>query len=139
MKVFEIVASPQESLSGAELYRLPNSEAAKIIKNNKFSLTPGEWKKDGSYDWVNENGDRVVFNSVTIYGKNGRLREPSKTKYLVYVVLTFSGSGSVTVDFGSARGESFGSSEKIRTIKGKVQAWAKKSLGIELGEYGFKQ
>jgi len=138
MKVFEIVTEPQEQPTGAELYQMPSAEAAKIIKSAKFSMTPGEWKKSGSYDWENENGDSVVFNSTTIYGKVGRLREPSKTKYSVYALFRFNGSGSVSVEFGSARGESSASRDKVKAIETKVRAWAKKALGIELSEHGFK-
>lgn len=106
------------------------------MKNSKFSLTPGEWKKNGT-DWENNDGQRLVFYSTTMYSKSGNLRVPEKTKYQVYVTL-FNGRNSVTADFGSARGESTASRDKIDAVKTKVIAWAKKSFDIELTEYGFK-
>jgi hypothetical protein len=132
LKIFEILDTEPTK----NVWDLPSSEAGKVMKNSKFSLTPGEWKKNGT-DWENNDGQRLVFYSTTMYSKSGNLRVPEKTKYQVYVTL-FNGRNSVTADFGSARGESTASRDKIDAVKTKVIAWAKKSFDIELTEYGFK-
>ena len=127
----------------SKLFHMPSRESAKLVKNKNFKLNFGKWEKD------TDNGHQVTgrfasgdfnlsFYSTTVYSVTNRLRDPAKTKYQVYVTLRKDGiSHGITADFGSARGESSTSADKVKAARQKAIKWAKQNFDIELTEYAF--
>jgi hypothetical protein len=108
------------------------------VTKNKVSVSKS------NYTAENEEGLTATFTpySITVYKKEGRLRNPGSTKYEVYVDVNIknpNGYGSsYSKTFGAVRGEyAADKEEKIKKAKTKASDWFKKHLGITLGDHDF--
>lgn len=127
-------ASPKEIENTEAAIR----EAEAQLKAGKATLAYGAWTKGTRRGEFEAGGSRIVFSRTTDYKVIGRLRQPGKTKYQVYVYIYPGGASRViSKTFAVATGESQESNEKVEVGTAKAQAWAQQVMGLELGKYDF--
>lgn len=131
-----LTASKEVILDDLSYHNLKQTQTA--LKSKKMTLNKGQWEriKRGSYKTMIGGQElRATFYASTEQGSaGGRIRDPKKTKFRVYVL--FQGTANMNIDFGSVLGEQ-DVGAKREALKKKAQDFAHAVLGLTLDDHDF--
>ncbi len=120
-------------------------ERLRALRAGEFNLSQEQWQHKGRGEFIASLAAaelRLVFNKSIVYKNQRNLRDDTKTKYLVYLIIFAKSKSSgrtysLTIDFVKAIGESSQSNDKVTLGVHKAQEFAKKIFGISLGQFDF--